>query len=713
MNQIDCVQQPLSFGIITDSHIDPNIPERSTSLNQILKHFNESDVLQLDFILHLGDTVECGLPHEYEALNKVIPAHYKKHVYAIPGNHEVRWDEWAGEKFSTHFNAPQYAFDRAGIHFIALDLTRILQEPGYVTKATLDWLHNDLQQLRHDSPIIIYLHHPIGEHHYFVSNEDELFTLIEQYNVRAIFSGHVHKQNKWVQNGVTCFSLPAVKKGPFFFWVEKEINQQGQMSLAIYSGEIKEDGTTAKSLYEKISLFGPRPGMLEKPKTVNFSVNEHEQHAHLSIELQSDHKATQIYFQLISGRHWAQQGAGDWQPINQVESNDRTTWQTTIDLTKTVPGLYKLQVRIINNRQQFWDHFQNVTIHGPPTLPDLTEMIHLDGCIEEGLCLAYDTAYRRLIIAATTDGHIVAIDCTGQLQWTFDAQSSIYCTPLYHFKYQHIIFGTKSHHIYALNATSGTVVWSYETEGIMFGEAVFDDEDVIISAGRQIVSLNVLNGTLNWTKHMNGLTAGKAVVDEDTIYVGVGDGYMHAIEKQMGTSRWQQPLDLRDRPFRTLIYSGWAGKVLLVPEVEGQPPIVIISTVKTAFGLNRYNGEIIWTGDVSGSYSQPVMYTETEQPLAIVCDDLGYVSALDPYTGEVHWKTGLSQRIFKVSPIVYNQTVYLIGVNGLLSGLNVLTGDIILEYRISRDCVYSTPIRWKNELVFANQRGTIRKLQLK
>src|SRR5699024_6520022 len=150
--------------------------------------------------------VECGLPDQYNEFKKIIPPIFSEKLYVVPGNHEVRWDEWAGKTYQELFGHTQYSFDKDGLHFIALDPTDLLREAGYCTKDDLDWLNNDLEPLKPDISVIIYLHFPIGEDHYYICNQESFFDAIEGYNVRAVFSGHVHQENKWEQNGPTFFS---------------------------------------------------------------------------------------------------------------------------------------------------------------------------------------------------------------------------------------------------------------------------------------------------------------------------------------------------------------------------------------------------------------------------------------------------------------------------------------------------------------------------
>ena len=154
-------------------------------------------------------------------------------------------------------NKSQYSFHCGGIHFIALDPTQWFQEPGFFSQKQLEWLESDLKQTGKATPIVIYLHYPIGDHHYFIMNQGKLFEAVESYNVRAIFTGPVHKENVWKQNGIHIVGLAPLRNGPYFQLIKKRQNSQGEMVLDVISSSIV-DGALSTKYLDEIPLTGDK-----------------------------------------------------------------------------------------------------------------------------------------------------------------------------------------------------------------------------------------------------------------------------------------------------------------------------------------------------------------------------------------------------------------------------------------------------------------------
>src|SRR6202008_4859149 len=124
------------FAVVADSHLDPHNPSHSTNMQAVFDHILARPE-RPGFVLHVGDVVEAGLPGEYEEWDRLRPAALERDIHAVPGNHEIRWDEWAMERYFGRFEQTPYAFDAAGVHVVALDPTQLLQEPGYFHREQL------------------------------------------------------------------------------------------------------------------------------------------------------------------------------------------------------------------------------------------------------------------------------------------------------------------------------------------------------------------------------------------------------------------------------------------------------------------------------------------------------------------------------------------------------------------------------------------------
>ena len=165
--------------------------------------------------------------------------------------------------------------------------------------------------------------------------------------------------------------------------------------------------------------------------------------------------------------------------------------------------------------------------------------------------------------------------------------------------------------------------------------------------------------------------------------------------------------------YSTLINSAWATHATVIPEQHGQPPIVYVSTVAANFALNRENGQELWKYTRGFLYSAPLIITDVgSEPVAILANEWGEVSFINPYTGKEHWKTTLPQRIINASPVQKEELVYITGVNGLLSGLDIKTGVVQDQYHFASTYAYSTPVIVGEQIIQAAQDGVVRSIDL-
>ena len=107
-------------------------------------------------------------------------------------------------------------------------------------------------------------------------------------------------------------------------------------------------------------------------------------------------------------------------------------------------------------------------------------------------------------------------------------------------------------------------------------------------------------------------------------------------------------------------------------------------------------------------YSAPLIIVGVAlEPVAILANEWGEVSSINPYTGKEHWKTTLPQGIINASPVQKEEIVYIIGVNGLLSGSDIKTGVVQdqYQYHFLFTYAYSTPVIVGEQIIQADRMG--------
>ncbi|NOX62538.1 MAG: serine/threonine protein phosphatase [Chloroflexi bacterium] len=235
------MSQPFTFALIADSHIraDDETPSNEYPSNQTVNRRNRAVIqainrLAPDFVIHLGD-----LAHPIPAL----PAHEKAMkqartwfreltapFYVTPGNHDIgdkprAWvpapevSAQALARFRRVWGPSPHAFTHKGCRFVLLNAP-ILNSDLSEASDQRRWLERELARSgERDLRIFLFLHyppylvHPDEPEHYDNLGQPArgwLLALLKQYQVEALFAGHVHNFFYNRHGKTHLYALPSV-----------------------------------------------------------------------------------------------------------------------------------------------------------------------------------------------------------------------------------------------------------------------------------------------------------------------------------------------------------------------------------------------------------------------------------------------------------------------------------------------------------------------
>lgn len=190
------------------------------------------NALAPDFVINLGDLIHPvpGVPHAYkDAVARFLEqtANLECPQYLVPGNHDVgdKPIDWAPAGvvcddylalWEEYFGPHYYAFEHKGIHFLVVNAS-VINTGMPAEQAQQAWLEDYLRQHAGER-FFINIHYPPfltepeePEHYDNIAEPGRswLLGLMDQYEVEALFAGHVH--NFWYNRfGVTdCYLLPS------------------------------------------------------------------------------------------------------------------------------------------------------------------------------------------------------------------------------------------------------------------------------------------------------------------------------------------------------------------------------------------------------------------------------------------------------------------------------------------------------------------------
>ncbi len=176
-----------------------------------------------------------------------------------------------------------------------------------------------------------------------------------------------------------------------------------------------------------------------------------------------------------------------------------------------------------------------------------------------------------LVYVASVDGNFYAIDAaTGAERWVFATKGERrFTAPGIHGAIPRtermpdpfdvflsspviadgvVVFGSGDQHVYALDATSGTLRWSFATGDVVHASpAVANGVVYIGSWDRNLYALDAATGRERWRYTTGNDTviynqvgiASSAAVSGGMVFVGGRDGHVHAVDAATGALRWK------------------------------------------------------------------------------------------------------------------------------------------------------------------------------
>jgi outer membrane protein assembly factor BamB/predicted phosphodiesterase len=685
------------FAVVADSHLDPHSPGHTANMQAVFDHMLARPERPA-FVLHVGDVVEAGLPGEYEEWDAIRPAALDGDIHAVPGNHEIRWDEWAGERYFERFEQTPYAFDAAGVHVVALDPTQLLQEPGYFHPDQLEWLERDLRRVRRDTPTVLFVHYPMGRDYHYIGNQDALWEAIEHHDVHAIIAGHVHREEVTHQNGVPVVTLPGVLNVAAYDWVAPGTDDRGRPTLAITRSQLTA-GTWADTPVIEVPLTSERR---RRRPSVRFSPTPDRSAGDVRVDLPHDLDAATVRARVWPEHTWGQRNDAGWFALTARSSR---RWEGTLPTADLAAGRYRLHVRVSDSDGALCDAIPRVEL---PTLP--ADRLRLAWAVQLGASIQAPPAPLPggRVVAATVHGRVSALALESgraRERWRFDAGGAVLGRPLVDPDAQLVVVGAANHRIHALDAGNGRHRWTFRTTGPALGSPERTDGGAVLApAGRTLHALDPRSGEALWSADVGGFVAGLPAADERAAYVGAGDGKAHAFDLATGARLWTRTISSRENPYRTLIYGPWTTKALLLPGDR-----VLITTVTSAQALDRATGTPAWSVAGGFLFSTALLLPDR----LILAGEQGEVLAVDPGTGVVLWRVRLTQRVIGGAAALFGDAVAIAGVNGLVALLDPATGADRGRLHPSVDYVYGTPAAVGDVLVTGSQDGWLRGIAIR
>lgn len=293
-------------------------------------------------------------------------------------------------------------------------------------------------------------------------------------------------------------------------------------------------------------------------------------------------------------------------------------------------------------------------------------------------------------------------------RWTFSCKDEIRGSANY--EKGVIFFGSYDQNLYALNASSGKLLWSYKADGgIVTKPAIFGDAVCLGSQDYRLHVLSARSGAIQWTYYTKGPVHSSPVIAHGHVFIGSDDGSVHAINMTSGRGVWQTNTGapVRSTPLlaNDSIYIGNEAGDVLCLDFRGNPKwrfkarravtstpvladnlILVGSLDSFLYAIDAKSGWLIWRFRLAkGTISSVAV---CEGLVFTGCID-GNIYCIDLHNAREVWRFQTSHQVTG-SPIIYNGFLYCGSVDGYLYCLDPRTGLLHWKFKTNGP-ITSTP----------------------
>jgi outer membrane protein assembly factor BamB len=225
-----------------------------------------------------------------------------------------------------------------------------------------------------------------------------------------------------------------------------------------------------------------------------------------------------------------------------------------------------------------------------------------------------------------------------------------------------VYVGSHDDNLYALDAATGTVLWTYttgnyidSTPAVVNGAVYFGGWDDYFYA------LNASDGTLLWKFFADGFVSSSPSVANGVVYFGNDMGVVYALDAASGTKLWSYDTGQHAATSSPTLAAG----------------MEFIQAYYHLYAFDAVTGQMVWTyttggvGSSTPAYANGILYAGG--------GDMFCLYAFKATTGQLLWKYQTSPSLVDSSPAVANGLVYFGSQNGLYA-LNANTGVLVWKY---------------------------------
>jgi len=224
------------------------------------------------------------------------------------------------------------------------------------------------------------------------------------------------------------------------------------------------------------------------------------------------------------------------------------------------PAIYALDVNSGDIQWAFVGEGKSFSVYAPPAVSEAHNLLvvgdyggvlyalTLDGqsvwafSEAESHYVASPLITEDAVYAPNADGNLYALDLNGQKRWVFEAGQPLWGTPVFDGEFLYV--PSLGHHLYAINAADGTVVWDVDLGGALASQPTLHDGVVYVGTfANDVAAVEAATGQILWRAPATGWVWSAPAYADGTLFVGDLEGKFFALDAETGQPRWTETPD--------------------------------------------------------------------------------------------------------------------------------------------------------------------------
>lgn len=272
---------------------------------------------------------------------------------------------------------------------------------------------------------------------------------------------------------------------------------------------------------------------------------------------------------------------------------------------------------------------------------------------------------------------------TGEEKWKKPLAGSVTSSPI--ISNEMLYFCTDDGFCYGVDKNTGQELWVFSPKqrglvvgscdkcALKFSQPMFDGNILYVGGlDHNLYALDAQTGVIRWSFKTDDSILSAPTISDGKIYFGSNDGNIFVVDAQTGSElRKFSILSSRKKKNEPGIYA---------------TPLVDLTTIYAVNGtlaaLDMQSGNIRWQFGTSSPFDQiignPVMFENS-----IITPTMDAIYAIDTATGEPIWKFSAIEGGVFFSPILEDGNIYFGDSSGFLYIINAETGHQVRKYNMN------------------------------